>query len=75
MGWFFRLGARPILAVQDSEKAHYRAIRKIKLLGRWKITRVFLSGFFSSPTLNVERFGIKFSNPVGLAAGMDKKAE
>ena len=75
MGWFFRLGARPILAVQDSEKAHYRAIRKIKLFGRWKLTRGLLSGFFSSPKLNVERFGIQFPNPVGLAAGMDKKAE
>lgn len=75
MGWFFRLGARPILALQDSEKAHSRAIRKIKLFGKWKISRVLLSGFFSSPKLNVERFGIQFSNPVGLAAGMDKKAE
>ena len=75
MGWFFRLGARPILAVQDSEKAHYRAIRKIKILGKLKISRSFLSIFFSSPKLNVERFGIQFSNPVGLAAGMDKKAE
>ena len=75
MGWFFRLGARPILAIQDSEKAHYRAMRKIKLFAKWKITRGLLSGLFSSPKLNVERFGIEFTNPVGLAAGMDKKAE
>ena len=75
MGWFFRLGARPILAVQDSEKAHFRAIRKIKILGKLKITRAVLRTFFSSPKLMVERFGIQFSNPVGLAAGMDKKAE
>ena len=75
MGWFFRLGARPILALQDSEKAHFRAIRKLKVLGKLKITRGVLSIFFSSPKMEVERFGIQFPNPVGLAAGMDKKAE
>ncbi len=75
MGKFFRIGARPILAIQDSEKAHNRAIRKIRILGKWKSTRFLLSTLFGSPKLNVERFGIKFSNPVGLAAGMDKKAE
>ena len=75
MGWFFRLGARPVLAVQDSEKAHYRAIRKLKILSKLKVSRGVLSLFFSSPKMEVERFGIQFSNPVGLAAGMDKKAE
>jgi len=33
-----------------------------------------LSSFFSAPAVPVELFGLRFPNPVGLAAGMDKHA-
>jgi len=75
MGFLYRLIARPIMAAQDSEKAHSRVIKKLERFGKWKLTRGMMSALYSSPELSVERFGIKFSNPVGLAAGMDKKAQ
>ena len=75
MGLGYRLVARPMLALLDSEKTHHRIIRKLKINGRFKLTRGLMRLLYSSPELNVERFGIKFRNPVGLAAGMDKKAE
>lgn len=34
----------------------------------------FVGKFFASPELPVELFGLKFPNPIGLAAGMDKNA-
>src|SRR5207237_5472285 len=33
-----------------------------------------LETFFGAPELPVELFGLRFPNPVGLAAGMDKRA-
>ena len=37
--------------------------------------RRLLRMMFSSPSVPIEAFGIDFDNPVGLAAGMDKKGE
>ena len=37
--------------------------------------RRFLRRMFGSPSVPTEAFGIHFDNPVGLAAGMDKKGE
>jgi dihydroorotate dehydrogenase len=34
-----------------------------------------LSSFFGSPELPIELFGLRFPNPIGLAAGMDKDAQ
>ena len=75
MGLGYRLVARPMLALLDSEKTHHRIIRKLKINGKFKLTRGLMRLLYSSPELNVARFGIKFRNPVGLAAGMDKNAE
>lgn len=38
------------------------------------IDRRIIGNFFSAPELPVEAFGLRFPNPVGLAAGMDKFA-
>lgn len=38
------------------------------------IDRRIIGNFFSAPELPVEAFGLKFPNPIGLAAGMDKFA-
>ena len=38
------------------------------------ILRLAASALYSAPELPVELFGLKFPNPVGLAAGMDKHA-
>ena len=34
-----------------------------------------MQSFLGAPELPIERFGLRFPNPVGLAAGMDKNAE
>ncbi len=38
------------------------------------IDRRIVGNFFSAPELPVEAFGLRFPNPIGLAAGMDKFA-
>jgi len=61
--------ARPLLFRLDAEKAHHMTLKLMK------------TGAFPScrgvddPALAVDLFGLKFPNPVGLAAGFDKNAE
>ncbi len=67
---------RPILFCFDPEKVHYFTFSIIKLLS--KIPG--FSGLFRAlyevkdSRLETEVFGLKFKNPVGLAAGFDKNA-
>ena len=68
---------RPFLFAFSPETAHkmtallLRFLRYIPLSG--PILRAFYS--YNSPKLEREIMGIKFRNPVGLAAGLDKNAE
>ena len=74
MGWPYRKLVRPLLFVQDAERAHNFAM---KILGRASQDEFICNAigkFFSAPNLPVEVFGLKFPNPIGLAAGMDKHA-
>ena len=75
MGIAYRLASRPFLAVQDSEKAHGRAILGLKILSSNPVTRSILRGMYSPKALPVQRFGFHYPTPFGLAAGMDKRAE
>ncbi len=75
MGLGYALFIRPFLAVMDSEKAHKRAILGLKLASFTAIGRMFLRLLYKPRKLESEAFGLKFSNPLGLAAGMDKKAD
>ncbi len=75
MGIGYRLTSRPFLAVQDSEKAHGRAIFGLKVLSSNPVTRSVLRGMYSPKALPVQRFGSRYPTPFGLAAGMDKRAE
>ena len=75
MGLVFRLVSRPLLALQDSEKAHARAILGLKLISSNPLTRGPLRLLYTPKTLPVQRFGMTYRNPFGLAAGMDKRAE
>jgi dihydroorotate dehydrogenase len=49
-------------------------MRALALAGRSKLACRALAGMFQPPELPVRLFGLKFPNPVGLAAGMDKMA-
>ncbi|PVW13088.1 quinone-dependent dihydroorotate dehydrogenase [Marixanthomonas spongiae] len=67
---------RPLLFQSDPEKVHHFTFKMIRLLHK-----IGLGGFFRSmyqvkdPRLEREVFGLKFPNPVGLAAGFDKDAK
>jgi dihydroorotate dehydrogenase len=68
----YRSLLRPLLFRLPPETAHHLALHSLAvLLGPKAISR-YVSPHFRSNALEIERFGIKFSNPVGLAAGFDK---
>ncbi|MBI2357085.1 quinone-dependent dihydroorotate dehydrogenase [Candidatus Dojkabacteria bacterium] len=64
---------KPILFRFDPEFIHNLFTSRGRLLGRFRLTRSILKNAFryDSPSLHQEIAGIKFKNPVGLAAGFD----
>ncbi|HEY1717117.1 MAG TPA: dihydroorotate dehydrogenase (quinone), partial [Verrucomicrobiae bacterium] len=74
MGWPYRKLVRPFLFEQDEEQAHERALGFLGVASRSELAGKILHSFFAVPELPVELFGLKFPNPIGLAAGMDKFA-
>jgi dihydroorotate dehydrogenase len=74
MGWPYRKLVRPILFRQDAEHAHDFALKQLARASRSKVACGVIESFFAAPELSVEVFGLKFPNPIGLAAGMDKFA-
>lgn len=57
------------------EHAHAATIRLLHLVRAVPFGRRILRAFYGSPPLEREVFGLKFHNPVGLAAGFDRNAE
>lgn len=74
MSWLYRRLVRPALFTQDSEAIHNRTIAALAKISRSSTFCSALSAFYTAPELAVELFGLRFPNPVGLAAGMDKHA-
>jgi len=68
----YRSLLRPILFRLPPETAHELALHSLDFLKPKSINR-FIHGRYRSNTFGeLQRFGLKFSNPVGLAAGFDK---
>jgi len=67
IGLFDRL-SRPLLRALDPEDAHALAIKALRFMPVPK-------GAADADELSVRAFGLKFPNPVGLAAGFDKNAQ
>ena len=67
---------RPILFKFDPEAVHYFTFDVIKLLSKIPGISFLIRCIFqvNHPSLERELFGLKFKNPVGLAAGFDKNA-
>ena len=67
---------RSILFKFDPEAVHYFTFGALKLIFKIPfITRIARAFFqINHPKLKRELFGLKFNNPVGLAAGFDKNA-
>jgi dihydroorotate dehydrogenase len=74
VSWFYHHCLRPVLFKQDAERAHDFALKMLGWASRDPIDRRIIGNIFSCPDLPVEAFGLKFPNPIGLAAGMDKFA-
>ncbi len=72
--WFYRHCLRPLFFTQDAERAHDFTLKILSRLSQNAAACGIIGGFFSAPELPVEVFGLKFPNPIGLAAGMDKFA-
>ena len=71
----YKIFIRPLLFLFDPEAVHYFSFSVIKYLSKLGfgaiIRRVYT---LKDPALEREVFGLKFKNPVGLAAGFDKNA-
>ena len=74
MGWPYRKLVRPLLFTQDAECAHNFALKQLARASRSKFACGVIGSIYGAPELPIELFGLKFPNPIGLAAGMDKFA-
>jgi len=63
---------RPLLFRLNPESAHILSIYLMYLAGEIRSINKILGRMFAVPFLPVQEFGLKFSNPIGLAAGYDK---
>jgi dihydroorotate dehydrogenase len=68
---------RSILFRFDAEKVHYFVVGLLQLIVKFPPTKwIFRSMYHvEHPALELEFIGLKFPNPVGLAAGFDKNAK
>ena len=72
VSWLYDGLIRPVLFAEDSEKIHDRTLGALGCVSRSAALHRLVQSVYGAPGLPVELFGLKFPNPVGLAAGMDK---
>ena len=67
---------KPLLFRLDAERAHHFVVDNLRRAARLPGAKALLRGLYNyqHPSLEREVFGLKFPNPVGLAAGLDKNA-
>lgn len=73
----YRRVIKPILFSLTIERAHHAVMLLLRIIGmipggRWLLRTCYT---VEHPSLNREVFGVKFSNPIGLAAGFDHNGE
>jgi len=68
---------KPIFFSMNPEQAHHTVTGGLKTFSKIWGSKALLKSIYSvsDPRLEREVFGLKFKNPVGLAAGFDKNAE
>lgn len=74
MSWLYRRVVRPFLFSQDAERIHERTMRALNWASRHPPACDILGSVLEPPEMPMQLFGVRFPNPVGLAAGMDKHA-
>lgn len=75
MSWLYKRIVRPALFTRDPEQIHNFTLRMLGWASRHEVVCNLMRHYLGAPALPVELFGLKFPNPIGLAAGMDKIAE
>jgi dihydroorotate dehydrogenase len=73
MSWWYKQLVRPALFGLDSEEAHNLALNNLAHISRAPVLCEVMAELFGAPPLPVRCLGLDFPNPVGLAAGMDKR--
>ena len=73
----YKLLIRPLLFSFDPEWVHYFTLNGLRFLNKipfssWLFRKIYS---YQNSSLEKELFGIKFKNPVGLAAGFDKNGK
>src|SRR6478736_7328321 len=73
----YKLIIRPILFWFDPEEVHYFTFSFVKFISKIPGVSSIIRSIYEVKDARLERevFGIKFKNPVGLAAGFDKDAK
>jgi len=72
---FYSWILKPLLFCLNPEKAHHLTMKSMNIAGKFNIIASALRFFYGSGkhgSLEVQLGGIKYLNPVGLAAGLDK---
>ena len=72
----YKLLLRPILFLFDPESVHHFTFKSIKISSKIPGVKAIRKGMYriNDKSLERELFGLKFKNPVGIAAGFDKNA-
>lgn len=70
--FLYRTFARPVIFMADPERAHGLTIKGAHFIQNSPFAKLFSQSVPDSP---VEVMGLKFKNPLGLAAGLDKDGE
>ena len=72
----YKLLIRPLLFLFDPEKIHHFIFSMIKIGSKVPMKQAAIRSIYQVNDKRLERelFGLKFKNPVGLAAGFDKNA-
>lgn len=63
---------RTLLFHLDPEKAHQLTLGAVRLAGEIPPIKALLHSIYAAQARPVNAFGLRFSNPIGLAAGYDK---
>ena len=74
MSFLYRNFVRPVLFTQDSERIHNFTLKALGRASRNPVLCKVIAKCYGAPELPIDLFGLRFPNPVGLAAGMDKQA-
>ena len=73
----YKIFLRPLFFLVDPERIHHFVFKLLQFQGKIPGMTTIMRFLFTydDPSLERELFGLKFKNPVGLAAGFDKDAK